>query len=239
MNPLLELLGAPMSKKKLVIAPLHIAMLSLALLLLLSAPLNALSGELVVSVVDMRGKSVVDAVVYLELTDKPVVQSPAAARSKAFEIEQRGRQFLPLVSVIQTGTAVNFPNNDNVRHHVYSFSPAKVFELKLYSGVAGQAIVFDKPGTVVLGCNIHDSMVAFIHIVEAPWFAKSSLSGEARLPSLPPGNYRLKAWHYSLANQITVPEQAMVMSAGDQRTSIKLELKPFALPAGAAIISQQ
>ena len=202
-------------------------------------PLMAAASDLSIKVFDLRGRPVLDAVVYVELTNKATAQPSPAPRSKSSEVEQRGRQFLPLVSVIQTGTSVNFPNNDTVRHHVYSFSPAKVFELKLYSGIAGRAIVFDKPGTAVLGCNIHDSMVAFIHIVETPWFAKTDSSGEARILSLPSGSYRLKAWHYALADQNSFPEQAVSVAGNETSTTITLDLKPFSLPAGAATTTRQ
>jgi len=74
--------------------------------------------------------------------------------------------------VVQAGTPILFPNHDKVRHHVYSFSPAKTFELKLYSGVPGTPVLFDKPGLVVLGCNIHDQMVAYVQVVNTPYFAK-------------------------------------------------------------------
>lgn len=207
--------------------------------LLSCTPLMAAASDLSIKVFDLRGRPVVDAVVYVELTNKASAQLSPAPRSKTSEVEQRGRQFLPLVSVIQSGSSVNFPNNDTVRHHVYSFSQAKVFELKLYSGIAGRAIVFDKPGTVVLGCNIHDSMVAFIHIVDTPWFAKTDPTGEARIPSLPNGSYRLRAWHYSLADQNSIAEQALSIAGSDTSTSISLDLKPFSLPVGAATAPRQ
>ena len=151
------------------------------------------AAELMIEVLDAVGAPVDNAVVYVEPENK--VSVPAA---KAM-IEQRGKQFNPLVSVVQTGTDVTFPNFDSVRHHVYSFSAAKTFELKLYSGVPASPVKFDKAGTVILGCNIHDNMLAFIQVVDTPYFAKTNKVGKAVLKELPNGNYTLKAWHYALA----------------------------------------
>lgn len=83
--------------------------------------------------------------------------APAGA---AAQVAQQGRQFVPQVSIVQAGTAVSFPNLDTVRHHVYSFSPVKTFELKLYAGTPSTPVVFERAGTAVLGCNIHDRMSA-------------------------------------------------------------------------------
>ena len=84
------------------------------------------------------------------------------------QIAQAKRQFSPRVTVVTVGTPVTFPNFDTVRHHVYSFSPVKTFELKLYAGVPNAPVVFDKPGIAVLGCNIHDQMAAWVVVVDTP-----------------------------------------------------------------------
>jgi hypothetical protein len=107
---------------------------------------------------------------------------------------QRDRQFAPQLLVVQTGTAVSFPNFDTVRHHVYSFSPIKVIDIKLYSGTPAEPIVFDKPGVAALGCNIHDRMSAHIVVVDTPTFARTDAKGQASF-DLPPGEHVAKAWH--------------------------------------------
>lgn len=109
-------------------------------------------------------------------------------------IDQINKQFSPQVSVIETGTAVSFPNKDNIRHHVYSFSPAKPFELKLYSGKPSSPVVFENPGVVTLGCNIHDVMIAYVLVVETPYHAVADPQGVARIHSLPAGDYIIHAW---------------------------------------------
>ena len=182
------------------------------------------AADLTVDVLDSTGSPIENAVVYAEPDNKP--NKPAANAI----VEQRGKQFNPLVSVVQTGTDVTFPNFDSVRHHVYSFSPAKTFELKLYSGVPTSPVKFDKAGTVVLGCNIHDYMVAFIHVVDTPYFAKTNKLGNAVLRDLPNGNYTLKAWHYALAKEKDIAEKQVLIKEL-QTIVMPLSLKPFMIPA--------
>ena len=181
------------------------------------------AAELTVDVLDATGAPIENVVVCAE----PEIKVPPSEATAM--IEQRGRQFNPLVTVVQTGTDIKFPNFDSVRHQVYSFSPAKTFELKLYSGVPSTPIKFDKAGTVVLGCNIHDFMLAFIQVVDTPYFAKTNKLGKATLHDLPNGNYTLKAWHYALAKEKDIYEKAMVVK-GSQTATVNLTLKPFVIP---------
>jgi plastocyanin len=189
---------------------------------LISLPIQA--ADLAIDVLDTTGSAIENAVVYAEPENTTAV-APATAI-----VEQRGKQFNPLVSVVQTGTDISFPNFDSVRHHVYSFSPAKTFELKLYSGVPTSPVKFDKAGTVVLGCNIHDYMVAFIHVVNTPYFAKTNKQGKAVLRDLPNGNYTLKAWHYALAKEKDIVEKPLAIKEA-QNVVMQLSLKPFMIPA--------
>jgi len=154
----------------------------------MSAPAHA--GGIESRVRSADDKPMVDAVVYA-IPAQPV----PPVSGKTIVIDQVNREFTPHVSVVQTGTAVSFPNKDNIRHHVYSFSPAKVFNLKLYSGVPSLPVVFDKAGEVSLGCNIHDRMSAFVLVVDTPWFAKTGTDGAARMRDLPAGDYVVHVWH--------------------------------------------
>ena len=162
----------------------------LTLLLCVAANKTVLA-HTVVSVTDNSGQKIEDAVVYAE----PEFALPATKAEPAV-IEQKNKQFIPLVTVVQTGALISFPNNDTVKHQAYSFSPAKNFELKLYSGKPTAPLLFDKAGTVTVGCNIHDQMLAYIQVVNTPFFAKTDAHGNATLPSLPAGKYALKVWHY-------------------------------------------
>ena len=94
------------------------------------------------------------------------------------------REFVPFVTVVQTGTVVTFPNRDPILHHVYSFSPAKQFEIKLYTGKSPTEIVFDKAGVVTLGCNIHDHMIAYVYVSDSPWTAMTGRAVEAAANAL-------------------------------------------------------
>jgi plastocyanin len=166
--------------------------------LILSCMLNpyARAAEIEVQVNDIAGTSVENAVVYLE----PKIKAAPPLKIQA-SIVQKNKTFIPLVTIIQTGSSIIFPNKDSVRHHVYSFSPAKTFELKLYSGVPSIPVVFDKTGTVILGCNIHDQMLAFVYIVDTPYFAKTDANGKVKISGVPNGDYLLKVWHYALRKE--------------------------------------
>jgi plastocyanin len=146
---------------------------------------------LVVSVVDRGSAPIVDAVVFAVPTGSHAAlpnPPPSAV------MDQRDKEFVPHVLVVQAGTRVDFPNNDTVSHHVYSFSPAHPFELPLYKGDPHPPLVFDTPGTVVLGCNIHDSMLGYILVVDTPYFAKTRADGRANLHALPAGRYVVHVW---------------------------------------------
>lgn len=150
------------------------------------------AASLPVQATNARGQPLANAVVYaLPANGK----APAVEPGKKAIIDQIDREFVPLVSVIQTGTAISFPNKDDVEHAVYSFSPPKRFEIKLYSGVPAKPVLFDKPGMVTLGCNIHDSMVAYVLVVDTPYFAKTDKAGRATIDNLPAGSWRIVAWH--------------------------------------------
>ncbi len=187
---------------------------------LIALPLTAAAATLSVQVGDQSSTALPDAVVYaVPVNGKAPARQPLGAI-----IDQVNRQFTPLVSVIQVGTAVSFPNKDNIRHQVYSFSPAKTFELKLYSGVPSQPVTFDKPGLVVMGCNIHDRMLAYVQVVDTPWFAKTGADGAARIEGLPAGDYQVHVWHYDAVDQAGTVRT--IKASADTAVKISLELKP-------------
>ena len=130
-------------------------------------------------------------------------------------LDQKNRTFVPHVLPIQTGTAVIFPNSDNVKHQVYSFSPAKRFQLPLYAGTPQGPLVFDKPGVVTVGCNIHDLMSAYIVVVDTPWFAATS-GGRAELADLPEGTYDVRVWYPGMRNE--PPPQPVSVGANEQQS---------------------
>lgn len=159
-----------------------------SMLAIAAAPCHAASLQAKVS--DSAGRPLADAVVYA-IAGAADTRPPKAVVA----VEQVDREFVPYVTVVQTGTTVTFPNRDPILHHVYSFSPAKSFEIKLYTGNSPTEVVFDKPGVVTLGCNIHDWMIGYVLVVSTAHFAKTDAAGVARLRDLPAGAYDLHAWH--------------------------------------------
>jgi plastocyanin len=149
------------------------------------------AGTLDVQVIDADSHAIADVAVYA-VPSKPERQ-PSGTRPTAV-MDQQHNAFVPHMLIVQTGTLVDFPNNDTVSHHVYSFSEAKTFELGLYKGDPHPPVRFDRPGVVVLGCNIHDSMLGYIVVVDTPHFARTEQSGHAELRDLPPGEYTVHVW---------------------------------------------
>jgi plastocyanin len=175
-----------------------------------------------VTVRDGAGAPLEDAVVYAVAKSGAV--PPAATRTA--EVAQKDRQFVPPVSVVQAGTSVRFPNRDPFRHHVYSFSPAKVFEIKLYVGTPADPVVFEKPGEVALGCNIHDSMVGYIYVVDTPYFAKTGKDGRARV-DVPAGDYDLKVWHFA---QVSAGRPRPMSARGSEAAAASFDVPLRTLP---------
>jgi len=160
------------------------------------------------------------------LGDSAIYAVPASggteARNGRAAIEQVDREFVPYVTAIQVGTTVTFPNRDPILHHVYSFSPAKPFEIKLYTGKSPSEVVFDKSGVVTLGCNIHDWMVGYVVIVPTPHFGKTDATGNVRLRDLPAGAYEVRAWHPQ--QRAAAQAQSLVLDAtGTARTSFEID----------------
>jgi plastocyanin len=186
-----------------------------ALLGVLCAP-AALAGVVTVNVATQSGAAAADAVIVLD----PLDATPPMHREAAI-IDQINKRFAPRVSVVRTGTTITFPNSDRIRHQVYSFSPAKTFSLKLYAGSPNTPVIFDHPGLVVLGCNIHDSMLAFVAVVDSPYFAKTTDAGTVSL-NLPAGRYRLLAWH---PNAVTaVPPREITVAAAPLNIPVSIDV---------------
>ena len=197
--------------------PLAAALAALAAAVLGAAP--AAAGTLEAQVSDGAGKPLAGAVVFVESREAKAAARPAAG----VEIAQSNRQFLPSVTVVPVGTAVTFPNRDTVRHHLYSFSPVKKFEIKLYVGTPAAPVVFDAPGIAALGCNIHDSMAAWVVVVETPHYGMTGADGRLTLGQIPAGAYRLRTWHPGLAPGAPALDQALLVpAAGAVPAHVKL-----------------
>jgi len=175
-----------------------------------------------VSVSDDKGTPVKDAVVYAEFKDG---NYPSPPKNMTAKMDQQNKEFIPYVLPVQVGTSVTFPNSDNIRHHVYSFSPAKKFELPLYKGKPANPVVFDKPGVVALGCNIHDWMIAYVYVVDTPFFAKTWDNGKGNLSDLPAGLYEIRVWHPRMKNASEITVKQLRIQKNEE-IEYKIELKP-------------
>ncbi len=189
----------------------------------------ARGAEIEVLVRDAKGAPVPDAVVYLD-TGKGATgtaDAPSGPPEAKAEIAQSARQFLPYVTAVQVGTVVEFPNDDDVQHHIYSVSPTKRFEKPLYAPGSHETVLFDQPGLVTIGCNIHDWMIAYVLVLETPHFAKTNEEGRAHLTGLPAGQVRLSVWHPLLRSSAS---QETSLGGTPTQTEITLSLKPDRRP---------
>jgi len=165
-------------------------LISIAAALSLAAPVAA--APLTVRVVDASGHPVRDAVVTLYPAGSAARPAHAAGR---FVVSQQNMQFHPFLTIVPVGSDVSFPNFDNTKHHVYSFSAAKKFELKLFAKDQSRTVHFDKAGVVALGCNIHDQMSAFIVVTDSAWTARTNAQGMVSFNDAPNAPGRLTVWH--------------------------------------------
>lgn len=179
----------------------------------------AQAATLQVNVQDEQGRPLSDAVVFLESREAARLVKP----QEGVEVAQQNRAFVPGVQVVTRGSSVTFPNRDTVRHHVYSFSPTKKFELKLYIGTPASPVVFDQAGVVVLGCNIHDEMVGWILVMETPHYGRTAANGRVVLNDVPEGSYRLRVWHSHLPVGAAASNQAQTLGAAGATVTVQLK----------------
>lgn len=137
-------------------------------------------------------------------------------------MDQIDKQFAPQVLVVQKNQTVSFPNSDNIRHHLYSFSKPKPFEFKMFKGGESKHLIFDQAGIVVLGCNIHDQMVGYIYVAE---HESTVITNEQGIAELPQDGLAVKLWHAKLsANKTERMEVQLPSSHSVQPSPITLNL---------------
>ena len=198
-----------------------------ALALSLAAAGAARAAELEVVVRNGRGAPVPDVVV----TVAPAHARATPARfDQPLTMTQKDRQFSPFILVAPRGAEVRFPNEDPLKHQVYSFSPAKAFELKLYGRDQTRSVRFDKAGVVALGCNIHDAMVAYIDVVDAPFAAKTDARGRVDFSDVPTGSALVRAWHpYMRAPDAAQTATVTVPASGAAHAQFTADLRTPAM----------
>jgi plastocyanin len=182
------------------------------------------AATLEISVVDEQGRPIDGVAVYATPASGAGAGGAAAhaAGERKAIMDQHDMQFVPHLLVVQAGTEVTFPNGDNVSHHVYSFSETKQFELKLYKGDVYPPVTFDRPGVVVLGCNIHDGMLGYIVVVDTPHFAKTDEQGVARIDGVPSGDYGLAAWTPRARPTALPPTRQLAVGEGTVAAEIRI-----------------
>jgi len=181
------------------------------------------AGDLSVLVVDRDGHGVDQVAV--TATPSTGTTTTASAPVAAAVMDQRNRLFVPRLLVVAVGSSVQFPNNDTVSHQVYSFSPPKHFQLPLYKGEIHPPVVFDRPGLVVLGCNIHDSMVGYIYVTPAPYFGSTDARGALLLKDLPKRDYQIAIWSPYIADApATLTRSVRVEGSGSQAERFQLKV---------------
>lgn len=152
-----------------------------------------------------------------------LVDGVPAAPPQPYVMDQVNLQFVPRVLVAPAGSLVDFPNSDDVRHHVYSFSATKPFELRLFKGAEAPPVAFERTGVVVLGCNIHDAMLGYILVTSSPRFAVSDEQGVVTLPDLPAGSWPVSWWHPAQFEQAPIALGQLDLNQPDQVLSLPVK----------------
>src|SRR5881398_3940534 len=192
----------------------------LVALALAGAAMPLVAAPLAVRVVDSSGRPVRDAVV----TIYPSAGARAPRAGGRYVVSQQALQFHPFLTIVPVGADVSFPNLDPTKHHVYSFSPAKRFELKLFAKDQSRTVHFDRPGVVALGCNIHDQMSAFIVVTDSAWTARTNAQGIVTFADAPNSPARLTLWHPYL--RAPGGQVVQVIAAGQRSAGFQVKLRP-------------
>lgn len=185
----------------------------------LLAPVTAQAATVAIDIRGADGRAVPGAVVMIDGARAPA--GPIRFDWPAV-MAQQNIAFQPHVLIVPVGASVTFPNRDKVRHHVYSFSKSKKFELKLYGRDDTRSVVFDKPGLVAVGCNIHDQMSGFIWVVDTPFAAQSDAAGHLVISGVPPGGASLRLWHPTIRAPANTLRRAITIGPGGFATTLTL-----------------
>ena len=187
-----------------------------------AAPCARSEGVVRILARDAKSAPVADAVAWL--TPIESAQAPLLPPAEPIVITQEGEEFSPAVTPVVAGTRIVFTNRDKIQHHVYSLSKTKRFEVPLFGSESKPSVLFDQPGIIALGCNIHDWMSAHVVVLATPYFAKTPADGAVTISALPPGKYRLEIWHPRLASDT---RRELTIAAGEAPVqTISVVLKP-------------
>ena len=187
-----------------------------------------ISAQVMVQIIDQDGEPLSDTTLVL----KPLFDFDLPAPEET-SISQIGLEFVPRVKIVQTGTDIYFPNQDEIRHHVYSFSAAKQFDIPLYSGTPQTPITFNQSGLVELGCNIHDHMRGYIIVADTPYFGISDANGNITISPDMAGSYELNIWHPNQREQLQ-PIEITLSDDLNYQASFQVATAAFFLPRGGS-----
>lgn len=198
--------------------------------LLLTRSLGA--AELGARIVDTQGAAVADAVLAIvPRDDVAAVTQHASPETKI--VDQKNETFIPYVEVFRPGDSVVFHNGDHTRHHVYSFAPARQFEFVLTTGQSSPPLLLERTGVVAVGCNIHDHMITYLYISDAPWVARSAADGRVTIDALPRGDFEVHVWHPQLRPGRPEPVQSLHIAAPNEAKELVFSLSLLPDPRSA------
>jgi plastocyanin len=190
---------------------------------------DAAAAGLRVTVRDQRGAPVPDAVIGVWAEDAAIA-TPPPAPPRTLTVDQVALEFVPYITVLRPGDRVVFRNSDRTRHHVYSFSPVKAFEFVLAPGQSSAPMALARDGVVAVGCNIHDTMIAYLYVTRAPWSLRTDARGVASIDGLAPGSYTVRTWQPRLRpGKPDIAQTGVVLANGAPRAvAVSLKLLPDA-----------
>ena len=184
----------------------------------------ACAASLTVQVTDQAGRPVADAVV--TVIGEGATASPTTPAMHT--IDQARLTFVPYVEIFRPGDSAVFHNSDGTQHHVYSFSPVKAFQFVVAPGTRSAPVLLDKPGVVAVGCNIHDGMISYLYVTDAPVAARTDMRGRVVFDGLGDGRYDVRVWQPRLpAGRPDLREKTVALAVGETKTlAFPLKLRP-------------
>lgn len=200
---------------------------AIACVLCLCGPSFAATVEIAITGTD--GRPAVQAVA--ELFPETQIAAPASKLPAEALIDQREETFIPLVTIIRRGGHVSFRNSDHTMHQVYSFSDIRQFAFEVDRGQTSKPVTFDTPGVAAIGCNIHDQMVTFVYVAEAPWAVAADTVGHAEIRDVPPGRYRVSVWDPQLMPGFHPEAATITVTDNGAKLALSIPLLDAGMPA--------
>lgn len=168
-----------------------------------------------------------NVVLYLELDDRKILASGPARRPERPAITQKDERFIPHVLPIVQGTTVEFPNEDEFFHNVFSLSGPRRFDLPKYPAGSSRTVTFPKTGVVNVFCHIHADMSAVILVLDNPYYTAPAENGRFALTDVPPGDYVLVAWHERIK---PIRQKVRITAGGTVTVNFNIPVPPPAEP---------